>query len=210
MSNQDHHDRAPEAANVAGMGAKGAARRRFAKAGLGATGVILTLASKPGMASVTCTSASGFASGPHASQSPGVICEGRSPGYWKNWPDEWRNAYTSPAAKFGDVFTATRNPELAALTLMEVLQPPKQEEPKGGKKGGGNGGGPVIDVDPDNVARHIIAALLNARSQKVPPLSEAKVFEIWNEYTVTKTYSPRPGTDWNGASIVFYLKTTMI
>lgn len=218
VANQDHHDRAPEAAAAAGIGAKGAARRRFAKAGLGATGVILTLASKPGMASVSCTSASGFASGPASSNSPSSLCEGRSPGYWKNWPEEWASANINSAAKFSDVFGASTSPALAGMTLMEVLDPNgnngKDKDDKGSKGGKGGSEAPstieVKDVDPDNVARHIIAALLNARSRRVPQLPESEVLEIWRQYVATRSYAPRPGVIWNGPDIVFYLKSTMI
>jgi hypothetical protein len=197
VANQDQHDRAPHAASTDSIGARGAARRRFARAGLGATGVILTLASKPGMAATGCSSASGFESGPSASHSPSSTCEGRSPGFWKNKKGEWLGAYTSPNAKFGDVFTGA-SPALAGLTLLEVLDPPKEV-----KKGG-------VDVDPDNVARHLIASLLNARSQRVTQLPEREVFEIWKQYAATRTYSPRPGVIWNGYDIVVYLKSNMV
>lgn len=37
------------------LDARGRARRRFTRAGLGATGVLMTLASQPGMAADVCT-----------------------------------------------------------------------------------------------------------------------------------------------------------
>lgn len=205
MANEDQHELAQGATPSAGqlppgISRQGAARRRFAKAGLGASGVILTMTSQPGMATeMTCSGASAFgyltpASHTHAK----TACDGRSPGYWKNWPNQWQGAYTSSAAKFGDTFNCFGiSSTLPQMTLLETLDPPKEF-----KKGG-------VDPDPDNVARHIIAALLNARSGRVPQLPETKVFEIWNDYARTGHYSPRPDTDWDGAMIVIYLQSTM-
>jgi hypothetical protein len=195
---QDHRDpEAPlssEPAAAPGIGGKGAARRRFARTGL-AGGVLMTLVSKPGMA-MSCTSASGFASGPNASISPRTECSGRSPGYWHKWLGEWQKAGLKTNTPFGMVFAcgSTFTAPLAKQTLLEVV-----DQAKGPKH-----------VDQNNVARHLVAALLNARSGKVPQLPEREVMEIWNSYARTQTYSPKKGVVWNGADIVLYLKSTMM
>jgi hypothetical protein len=202
VANEEQDELEPGSSDMAdqpqqGISPKGAARRRFGKAGLGASGVILTLTSQPGMATtkLMCTSASAYGSfTPASHQNARVACDGRSPGYWKNWPLQWYGAYTSPNAKFGAVFKClgTTGP-LAPMTLLQVLGPPK--EYKG--------------LDNNNVAMHIVAALLNARSGRVPQLPESKVSEIWNEYARTRYYSPRKNTTWDGKQIVDYLKSTM-
>lgn len=202
MANEEQHELQTGAADCAGEPAQGlsptgAARRRLGKAGLGASGVILTLTSQPGMATtrLMCTSASAYGSFTPASHAHAqVACDGRSPGYWKNWKGQWYGAYTSPNAQFGAVFNCMgATAGLAPMTLFQVLSPPKQYK----------------GLDSNNVAMHIVAALLNARSGRVPQLPESKVFEIWNEYSRTRFYSPRKDIIWNGALIVDYLKSTM-
>lgn len=174
------------------MSVKGAARRRFTRTGLGGTGILLTLVSKPGMGA-TCTSASGFASGPASSHSPATQCTGKSPGYWHKASREWERANLNPHAPFGKVFTcsSTHTAPLAKYTLLKILN------------------NAAVHVDRHNLARHIIAALLNARVLRVTQLPEDEVFEIWNSYNSTETYTPVAGKIWNGADIVFYLSSTM-
>lgn len=205
MAIDEQHDPASGTTECAGepqaISQRGLARRRFSKAGLGASGVILTLVSQPGMATeqLMCTTASAAVSNmPNSHQHAQVACNGRSPGYWKNHKSQWYGANINPAAKFGDIFKAHGlGAQLAPLTMLEVLDPPKIYKMHGG------------DLDKDNVARHIIAALLNARSGRVAQLPESKVYEIWNEYSRSGFYSPRPKTDWNGEQIVEYLTSTM-
>ncbi|MEW6760090.1 MAG: hypothetical protein AB1437_04640 [Pseudomonadota bacterium] len=204
---QDHRDpETPVSTDLPAaqaIGSKGAARRRFARTGL-AGGVILTLVSKPGMA-MTCTTTSGFASGPNASISPGASCSGRSPGYWSRWTGEWEKAGLSTETEFSKVFScgSTFTVPLATQTLLEVVDQDM------GPKHTGKSKGPKTNIDQDNVARHLVAALLNARTGKVPQLPEREVMEIWNSYARTQTYSPKKDVVWNGADIVIYLKSTM-
>lgn len=202
MANEEQHELQAGPSDNAGqppegLSPTGAARRRLGKAGLGASGVILTLTSQPGMATtkLMCTSASAYGSfKPVSHKHASIPCDGRSPGYWKNWPRQWYGAYTSPNAKFGAVFKClgTTAP-MAPMTLLEVLGPPNQYK----------------GLDSNNVGMHIVAALLNARSGRVTQLPEWKVLEIWTEYARTRYYSPRKDTSWDGAQIVDYLKSTM-
>lgn len=173
---------------------QGAARRRFAKVGLGASGVIMTLVSQPGMAANVCTPPSGFLSGAWASQNPNSVCFGRSPGYWKEHPELW--AATLGEVKFSRTFTlSSHTAALSPYTLFEVVDSTKVPN----------------DADKHNVAMHIVAAFLNARYDKVSVLPEARVREIWNEYSSTGFYTPNAGAaKWDGEAIVKYLKSTMI
>lgn len=180
------------------MGAKGAARRRFAKAGIGASGVLLTLASQPGMAATgVCTTPSGFLSGAMKSHAPGSACSGRSPGYWKTHHDDWqRSAYTNGATLFKDTFPlGAANQGLAAKTLFDVVDPELCSS----------------SADPNRVAMHTVAALLNARAGLVPTLNEAKVKEIWAQYAINGYYTPMDGAKpWYGEQIVTYLRSTFV
>lgn len=95
------------AAAPAALSAKGAGRRRF---GLGASGVILTLASKPGMAAFEekshyCGSVSGWHSVTVMSRAvSNVSCTGLSADIWARDSSSWPK--TVAAARFGDIFPA--------------------------------------------------------------------------------------------------------
>jgi hypothetical protein len=179
----------------AGMSAKGAARRRFAKAGAGASaGAILTLASQPAMATLVCTSPSGFLSGNLSKHNGSLACDGCSPGYWKTHHSAWRGAGTNGSSKFYLTFpTTSRCQALNTYTCFDIVDPTKVK----------NGD------DPNNVAMHIMATLLNVRSGKIGFLTENQVKGIWNSFAATGTYKPTAGVTWNGAQIVNYLTSTM-
>lgn len=203
----DNHEQNPPAMRAAAgrpsLDPKGAARRRFTRIGAGATGVILTLHSQPGMAAMNnamCVAPSGFMSMTAASRSPQDSCSyNRSHGYWKNHPEEWKSrAGIDYGAKFGKIFRASgRYAELADVTLMEVMDPT-----------------PAIKaIDQNNVAMQSVAALLNARAAAyagVPSvLPEESVMEIWNEFAAKGYYTPSSGASiWSGAQTAEYLEST--
>lgn len=179
------------------ISASGLSRRRFAKAGAGASaGVIMTLVSQPAMAATElCVSASGAASANLSFHSDHLVaCSGLSPGYWKNHPASWQGALTSPTSQFNALFHATaRTAALTPYTCMQVVT--ANAFPRAN--------------DPDNVAMHIMATLLNVRSGRIGFLTEINVIAIWNAYAANGTYQPTYGVTWNGAQIVSYLKKTM-
>lgn len=179
----------------AGISAKGAARRRFAKAGMGASGgVLLTLASQPAMAALVCTSPSGALSGNLSKHNTAVACEGVSPGFWKNQHWAWQSALTNGDAKFNLTFpTTARCSALDAYTCFDIVDP--------GVVANGD--------DPNNVAMHIMATLLNVRSKRIGFLNESQVMGIWNSYAATGAYKPTSTVTWSGAQIVAYLTSTM-
>jgi hypothetical protein len=177
------------------MSAKGAARRRFAKAGAGASaGAILTLASQPAMATLVCTSPSGFMSGNLSRHNDSLACAGVSPGYWKNHHDAWRAAGTNGLSKFHLTFpTTSRCVQLNVYSCFDIVDPDKVK----------NGD------DPNNVAMHIMATLLNVRSGRIGFLTVNQVMAIWNSFAASGTYKPTAGVTWNGTQIVNYLTSTM-
>ena len=192
-----------QTAAIPQLDAKGLARRRFTRVSAGATGVILTLHSQSGMASVEagCFSPSGFMSmKPGASARPQQSCSNnRSHGYWKTHADSWKSdAGISPETRFGRVFLCAGGyADLANVTLMQVVDPDNT----------------VKRIDKSNVAMQTVAAYLNARSAKfrgIPSvLPEERVMEIWNSFVTKGYYSPAPGaTPWTGADIAGYFETT--
>jgi hypothetical protein len=181
---------------AAGLSAKGAARRRFARAGAGASGVILTLASQPGMASVVCASPSGSLSNNYASHhDQNEKCDGVSPGYWKTHHEEWPGGAAFGNSLFKYTFHCTyHTAALRPYKCFDVVDPEIV----------------LNGADPDNVAMHMMCTLLNVRSHRITFLTELQVFNIWNSYASTGTYAPSAGVIWNGAQIVAYLKSTMV
>jgi hypothetical protein len=176
---------------------KGAARRRFARAGAGAVGVIATLASQPGMASVVCASPSGMGSKTHSSHAPASesACGGRSPGYWKHptlhpWPSPY-----SPTMKFREVFTISNFcSTIADTTLCDILIPKKTPH----------------NVGQNLVAYYMVATLLNAAAKNIGFLKPQQVLGMWTEYMLNLTYLPTAGAKlWGRPEMISYLRSIM-
>lgn len=159
-------------------------RRRFLQGGLAATPVLLTLVSRPVLAQ-QCTTPSGYVSLNASTAGRGVSCTGHTPDQWQNtsangWP-------TSPDTLFNDVF-AHNSTHYPGLTLRGVL---------------GLGGG-----SPDDVARYVVAALLNVQAGLVPVLTPTIVKDMWSEYLATGSFSPQSGASWNHDELIGYLRIT--
>lgn len=169
---------------------RGRVRRRFTRAGLGATGVLMTLASQPGMATDVCTTPSGSLSGGLQSHNPrAVICEGQSPGYWKNhtgWP-----VGCQPDTPFGQLFAvdAAHAATYGAVNCGAILA--------------------HQGFDESNLGMHLVAAYLNALAGLTSFLGTDELQRIWNEWQAKGYFSPAPSVQWNAASIVVYLSGTM-
>ncbi|WP_143132976.1 hypothetical protein [Pseudoduganella namucuonensis] len=176
----------------------GAARRRFAKGGAAAVGAALTLKSTPGMATgfLPCLSPSGAVSG-NISRAVTCTTSGYSPGYYRNrpsrWPSQTASSKCAPTTMFSAVFLC--GGQFSQFTLNTLCSPQS--------------------CDTNNVARHCVAAYLNAKRGLTPYLPASKVVEIWNEYWLNGGpgrgyYMPVKGgtTRWNGAKIVEYLLST--
>jgi hypothetical protein len=169
-----------------------ASRRRLLQGGLAAAPVLMTLISRPVLAQGTglCTTPSGFVSANASTAGRGVVCTGHFPEYWIRLagpPSQWPPGFP-PSRPFDSVF-AHDSLHYPGKTLLEVLQ----------LQGGA----------PDDVARLIVAALLNAAAELTPVLSISAVKDIWSEYLSTGFFSPSSGAQWNHDEIIDYLRTTM-
>ena len=181
-------------------------RRRLLQGGLGAA-PLLTLVSRPvlgrGGGAGNCHAPSAFVSMPTSEPGKTEFCSGRTPGYWKqtqhfrSWvPPYYPTTMTGlgghEATRFNSVFTPSPYPP--ATTLLEVLD---------------MGGGP-----PNDVGRHIVAALLNAARGWTPVLTVPAVQGIWREYMSrggagAGYFEPTAGVKWYHGEIVDYLTSTM-
>lgn len=194
------------------LSAKGAARRRFTRAGTAASGVLLTLHSQPGMAALICAGPSGHQSSLVSARpnDPGA-CAGRSPGYWKNVEDgpttgkpgkgpqtplpnkQWPAGATADTL-FRTVFGCT--PGMAqtygsdSCTLDWIM--------------GTNAG-----WDQHNLGSHMVATYLNILAGFIGFLTVPKLVNIWNELRDYGHFTPTAGVQWDAEQVVAYLKGTM-
>lgn len=175
------------------LGQRGASRRRFTRVGAGATGVLLTLASQPGMACDVCMSPSGYQSYSKtlktASRAPAVTCVGRGPSYWRgtsSWPSG-----CSSGTMFNKVFTCNSrtNQTYGKTNCMRILTPQS--------------------FDSGSVGVYLMAMYLNVLSKKTSFMTIEQVRAIWNEYQSSGYYTPTAGVKWYASDIVLYLSGTM-
>jgi hypothetical protein len=189
---------------VAPLSTPAMSRRRFA--GLGASGVILTLASQPAMAnSVMCTSLSAAGSAVHSRSTTALACHGCLPVYYQNAAN-WGGCGVDPNAMFKSYFSTTGlGKALIPYTLLQVL--------KGDfaiRSVTGEVTYPTISPDPNEVAKHVIATGLNVLSRRVSFLTLESVLAMWAEYAATSHYRPMAGAQpWSGATLTAHLRERM-
>ena len=180
---------------------RGAARRRLAKAGMGA-GVLATLESKSAMASMVCRSPSGSLSNGLATSHYGTkapACNGIKPEDWKtaNWP-------VSRDLKFTDVFYAA-NPGTSCPTRATKYKSNECYNP------GSYFCAKLEDMlnpqpfDTNNVGMHLVAAYLNIQAKSVGFLELTDLQTMWSELQTTGRYSPTAGVYWSTAQVANYL-----
>jgi hypothetical protein len=181
-------------------------RRRFAKAGVAASGVLLTLASRPVLATggswggggytpgtKTCKSCSAWMSAnmsKHANES--VTCTGKSPKWWKNCSQsEWTKCSVKSDDLFPKHFSCGINASSYNFKMIDVCDNPYSSSM------------PLADL-----CSRLVAALLNCRSGKTSFLTEATVKAIFNEITTKTHFSPTAGVNWDIAKCIEYLTAT--
>jgi len=161
-------------------------RRRLLQGALAGAPVLMTLVSRPVLAQ-QCQTPSGFVSA-NASHPGAAVCSGNGPTYWYQNQAAWPLPY-----KTNDNFKKYFTPD---LTL------PGNNNPK------------LVDVvnpsqTTNDVARYVVAALLNAGPPSLTPvLSANAVKNIWTEFGTAGSFSPSSGVHWNASDIVDYLQST--
>jgi hypothetical protein len=177
---------APAETTPAPLTSKGAARRRMA----GAAGVIMTMASQPGMAATAvCTSPSGWLSG-GLSRAPASACNGVSPGYWNNPKKSWTSTGVSRDTPFSDIFDCGGCESTYGMKTMGAMMSPQS-------------------FDTENIGRHLAATYLNVVSGRISFLTAHDVQKIWYDYR-HGGYKPFNANHiWTTREIVDYLKKTM-
>ena len=184
---------------AAPLSAKGAARRRFTRAGAGAAGVLMTLHSTPGMATPFCGMAPSAAFSAIQQKKMGAVsyrgeapsCSGQGPIWWlwrPLWPTgcdangDLKNFFSCQSKSSG---YAQFNPRLLLSGVIGT------------------------DIANANVGRYLLAAYLNAAAGYTSFLTTTMVRQIWNEWSLQGYYEPIAGQKWFAADIVTYLSGTM-
>jgi hypothetical protein len=177
------------------------------RGGLAAAPILMTVPSRSVMAygdgdkAAQCVSPSSYMSVNPSGKDDMLVCDGRSPGYWKEHPKSWPPGYL-PYGFYASTFQQKFDSSyFGRKTLMKVLE---QEGNATGKEA---------------VARHVVAALLNAENGLTSAvLPTAAVRRIWQEFELAGYYEPTAGIRWYadysmpssaGDGIVPYLLTTM-
>lgn len=171
-------------------------RRRLLKGGLGASPLLMTLISRPVLGDgFRCVSPSGYTSMPSSRQPETHKCDGGTPGFWKQeqhfkaWPAGYypKTKNGNQATTFAPFFSySPYTPETTFLQVLETM------------------GGP-----PDSVARHIVAAVLNAEKGWTTVMTVAAIKNIWNSYRTLGYFEPTAGVRWYHDQIQNYLESTM-
>lgn len=189
-------------------------RRRFTRAGVGASAVILTLTSRSALAQVACKSPSGFASAnlsQHNSET--VMCEGVTAASWldpnRQWPVSRDTRFidifgssslmfrTGTPQKFYDAFPSrvdkkdvspsqAKSTSLDEATLYEALN--GSETPA--------------------VVKSIIAAYLNYLAKLNTYPTDQQAIAIFKEWQANGIYTPSAGIKWSEDDILSYLGAT--
>lgn len=167
------------------LGKVGASRRRLA--GLGATGVVMTLASQSAMAAAMCRAPSGAMSGTLSHAPAGLSCTGRLPEWWACNHSAWGATGVATTGYFKDYFDTRHVSGLGSLRTLDVLSSPLYE----------------------TLPMYIMAAYLNVASGKNNFITSERLTTIWNEWRANRSFVPSTGAQpWNTADIVLYLKST--
>ena len=170
-----------------------ASRRRLLQGALATAPVLMTLVSRPVLAK-QCQTPSGYVSA-NASNASAVSCIGVSPDGWKNATTRDFPPGFPRDRPFNDFFNSPPYPPFEGpprTTLLDVLNLPATP--------------PIYDV-----ARLIVAALLNVAAGYTPVLTTQVVKHMWEEYYTTGFgyFSPSSGARWNHDELIDYLLTTM-
>jgi hypothetical protein len=177
-------------ATPAPLTAAGVSRRGFAKLGMGAGGVILTLTSQPGMASAVCASPSQSLSKWKSTHvGTPLACSGLSPGYWYQSFHSWPSPLDRTTLKFGAMIACGGRTDYRDILVQKLLYPQK--------------------FDTYNIGRHFAATYLNIKAGKISFLTIEGLQAMWYEWLTTMRYKPTAGVVWDGSQIVAYLRSTM-
>jgi hypothetical protein len=165
-------------------------RRHFTKSGLAASGVILTLASRPVLGTgindgKCCMTPSGFMSGNQSTHGTSPVCQGKSPQYWCGNQTSWP---VSSEGRFKKHFSCAPSFQYSEFSLLQVCA--------------------LQSVESGNLCSYLVAAYLNALAGWTPFLTGERIQDMFTECTSKGVFSPTAGVNWTPQQCVEYLKAT--
>jgi hypothetical protein len=177
-------------------------RRRFTRSGIAASGVLLTLTSRPVLGNgggwgggggkphgKCCKAPSAWTSGDKSVTGAPPVCEGRPPKYWKDRPKQWPVKCADEV--FQKHFTCGSHFRYAKSTMLDVCA---------------NSHGEWLEVA--ELCSRLVAAYLNCKQGWTPFLKEQTVRAIFNECATKGYFSPTAGVNWTVRDCIEYLKAT--
>jgi hypothetical protein len=225
MGNSGHEETKPVAENVQPPttgNVPNPSRRRFNRAGVGASAVVMTLASRSVLANMTCSTPSGFHSANMSQGRPGdppVNCSGLS---YQEWvaTAQWNPPRTM---RFSEAFGAVPRPD---LIVGAPVTPAATNNGNGNANGSGNGNGngasamsssvlklneatleqAMLGSQTPLIIKHLIAALLNASTNRSTNPSVESVKAIFKDWNINNTYEVSAGIRWSTDKIIEYLR----
>jgi hypothetical protein len=200
-------------------------RRRFTRLGLGASGVVMTLASRSVLAQSACKSPSGFLSNNASAHTDPAVCTGSDPAGWSastSWPIDEKTTFVSV---FGSTTAASWTKKInnksffdAELSTTTPWSPSSSNSGNNGQSAKANGIGSETDATmrevlnsdtTPQVVKYLIAAYLNAISGRNAFPTTQQVLEIYREWSSNGRYEVSAGIFWYDGDILQYLQSTM-
>lgn len=197
-------------------------RRRFNRAGIGASAVILTLTSRSVLAqSNTCASPSGFNSVKPSHDTQDLRCDALSADRWLDPEQQWP---VSKDTQFGHLFG--RSSMVFSPSTPSKFYDPKFYAPmtardeKAAKSNGSVGNDQVTRLDeatlpqalknPETheVVKYLIVAYLNFRAGYTSYPTDLQAIAIFKEWQSSGQYTPTAGIKWSTQDILTYLEAT--
>ncbi|SMP69439.1 hypothetical protein [Noviherbaspirillum suwonense] len=209
MENSGHEDKsqaADQAQPPAHAVVPNPSRRRFTRVGVGASAVVATLASRSVLANLACTTPSGFTSMNQSHRAAdGVIqCNGLSYMDWMR-TEGWAPPGT---AMFSIEFSPARPDLLVGEPVTGT----------GIADTGGGTSGLLLDkatlrqalfgTQTPLIVKHLIAALLNASTNRSTYPTTIQVKEIFRDWNANNSYEVTAGVRWSTDEIIKYLSYT--
>jgi hypothetical protein len=189
-------------------------RRRFTRAGIAASGVMLSLASRPVMgtgnySTKCCKGPSGWQSANKSSTGKPPVCQGKSPTYWTGRKDNWPvncdqevkrhfTCNTSTSLRYGD------------WSLYELCSIDFESRRQRSNWSNFEYYSFVYSFNSEKLrlCSHIVAAYLNAKSGFTPFLREETIRAMFSECINSDGFSPTAGVRWTVAECIEYLAAT--
>ena len=207
MENSGHEGTSPQAGDkqpATHAQVPNPSRRRFNRAGVGASAVVLTLASRSVLADVACKTASGFTSANQSSRGTPPICNGITFEKWLTTPD-----WPIPKNKLLKNYFSPIDPTLEAIGAEPVVG---ANNSAAGKKAVSLQDASLYEAMSGNktplVVKNLVAALLNSVQLNAYPTLD-NVQKIFKEWNLSRTYEVNAGLPkWSEQEIITYLRAT--